>query len=207
MPDLVSLSFDEAGRGCLAGPVAIGCVSFSLSTLEKIKSGQILEGIRDSKILKLKDRLRLRKEILNIAQYHKVVFVSPRFIDRYNINNAIFYGIGRAIPTKEDPRFLFVDGNYKIKVTKQILGYHSIPKGDDLVPSISAASILAKTYRDEWMEEMDKRFPGYGFKNHKGYGTLEHRKNLEQLGISRIHRLSFCKFLRSSESDPSLFAE
>lgn len=102
--------------------------------------------------------------------------------------------------------FLFLDGNYKLKLTNPIEGYLSIPKGDDLVPSISAASILAKTFRDEYMEKMDSKYPGYGFAKHKGYGTEEHREALRKLGISPIHRLSFCDFLRREGSEPSLFS-
>lgn len=205
------ISFDEAGRGCLAGPVSVACVSFSIPSLEKIKSGQILNGLRDSKQLKLKDRLRLREEILRYVVYYRVSFVSPRFIDSFNINQAIFYGINRIIPNSKEnirnaPLFLFVDGNYKIQIQKKIQGYLSITKGDDLVPSISAASILAKTYRDEYMEKMEHKYPGYGFAKHKGYGTEVHRDSLKKLGISPIHRLSFCKFLRSNESEPDLFS-
>lgn len=189
----------------------MACVSFSIPSLEKIKSGQILNGLRDSKQLKLKDRLRLREEILRYVVYYRVSFVSPRFIDSFNINQAIFYGINRIIPNSKEnirnaPLFLFVDGNYKIQIQKKIQGYLSITKGDDLVPSISAASILAKTYRDEYMEKMEHKYPGYGFAKHKGYGTEVHRDSLKKLGISPIHRLSFCKFLRSNESEPDLFS-
>lgn len=125
--------------------------------------------------------------------------------------------IGNLIPNSQkedlDPvsnlerkPFLFLDGNYKLKLTNPIEGYLSIPKGDDLVPSISAASILAKTFRDEFMEKMDSKYPGYGFAKHKGYGTEEHREALRKLGISPIHRLSFCDFLRREGSEPSLFS-
>ncbi|GBF49062.1 ribonuclease H [Leptospira ryugenii] len=94
-----------------------------------------------------------------------------------------------------------MDGNYKLALRTPILGYTSIPKGDDIVPSISAASILAKTHRDAWMEEMDRKYPGYGFSKHKGYGTSFHREKLIQLGASPIHRLSFLRNLRSWESE------
>lgn len=137
-------------------------------------------------------------------------FVSAAFIDRFNINQAIFYGMNRSLPTgshdfDEKKLYLLADGNYKLKITKPIEGYLSLPKGDDLIPSISAASILAKTYRDEYMERMDLKYPGYGFAKHKGYGTEEHRNALLKFGISPIHRLSFCKFLRREGSEPSLF--
>lgn len=142
--------------------------------------------------------------------------MSAKYIDKFNINQAIFYGIGRSLPKVTDPTnpkldpetkpFLFLDGNYKLKITNPIDGYLSIPKGDDLVPSISAASILAKTFRDEYMERMDRKYPGYGFAKHKGYGTEEHRDALRKLGISPIHRLSFCDFLRREGSEPSLFS-
>ncbi|MBM9589421.1 ribonuclease HII [Leptospira sp. 201903075] len=209
-------SLDEAGRGTLAGPVSIGCVSFSLTTLEKIRNGEILKGLRDSKKIPEPKRLELRKEILKYVSYYRVIFVSASFIDRFNINQAIFYGMNRSLPTdskqsdskndrKENKPYLLADGNYKLKITKPIEGYLSLPKGDDLIPSISAASILAKTYRDEYMEKMDSKYPGYGFAKHKGYGTEEHQDALRKLGISPIHRLSFCKFLRKEGSEPSLF--
>ncbi|TGM54312.1 ribonuclease HII [Leptospira biflexa] len=250
VPQFVPFSFDEAGRGTLAGPVSVGCVSFSSQTLQKIQSGTILKNLRDSKKIPEPKRFELRTEILQYAAYWHVSFVSAKFIDRFNINQAIFYGISRALPkhvtnighsgiqnsqgsnatafpekdeTKimetsngnhwEKPNsnsgvwkpFLFLDGNYKLKIQTPIEGYLSIPKGDDLVPSISAASILAKTYRDEYMEKMDAKYPGYGFAKHKGYGTEEHREALRKLGISPIHRLSFCDFLRREGSEPSLF--
>ncbi|WP_167881813.1 ribonuclease HII [Leptospira bouyouniensis] len=250
MPDSVCFSFDEAGRGTLAGPVSVGCVSFSWKTLKRIQSGEILNGLRDSKKIPEPKRLTLRKEILEFASYWHVSFVSSKFIDKFNINQAIFYGINRALPKhltdfrrseiqnlqepntseykkkaksefietsngiqREEPNrnflpsqsFLFLDGNYKLKIQTPIEGYLSIPKGDDLVPSISAASILAKTYRDEYMEKMDIKYPGYGFAKHKGYGTEEHREALRKLGISPIHRLSFCDFLRREGSEPTLF--
>ncbi|PKA23663.1 ribonuclease HII [Leptospira meyeri] len=231
-------SLDEAGRGTLAGPVSVGCVSFDLQTLEKIKNGEILKGLRDSKKIPEPKRMELRTEILKYVSYFRVTFVSAKFIDQFNINQAIFYGMNRCLPTqfpplasktkenenskattsfgkkKESPvvnqllgakPFLLADGNYKLKITKPIEGYFSLPKGDDLIPSISAASILAKTYRDEYMEKMDVKYPGYGFAKHKGYGTEEHRDALMKLGISPIHRLSFCKFLRKEGSEPSLF--
>jgi ribonuclease HII len=139
------------------------------------------------------------------ASYWKVVFVSAKFIDKFNINQAIFYGINRGInSTQGDLPFLFIDGNYKIHISKSIAGYFSLTKGDDLAPSISAASVLAKTYRDAYMEKLDRKYPGYGFSQHKGYGTEFHRNQIERLGISPIHRLSFLKFLRK-EKEESLF--
>lgn len=216
----------------------MGCVFFDLPTLEKIKNGEILKGLRDSKKIPEPKRIELRSEILRHVSYYRVAFVSAKFIDRYNINQAIFYGMNRCLPTNLQPfefntaaheklhlststydgetnrnedkllntkPYLLADGNYKLKITKPIEGYFSLPKGDDLIPSISAASILAKTYRDEYMEKMDLKYPGYGFAKHKGYGTEEHRDALLKLGISPIHRLSFCKFLRSEGSEPTLF--
>jgi len=97
--------------------------------------------------------------------------------------------------------FVFADGNYKLQLGKKIEGYLSLPKGDDLVPSISAASVLAKTYRDTYMEKMDLKYPGYGFGQHKGYGTEYHREQIKKIGISPIHRLSFLKFLRKEDQE------
>ncbi len=171
-------------------------------------NSEILIGIRDSKILTLAKREFFAEEVKKHALYWKVVFVSQRFIDKFNINQAIFYGINRAIPDNSiiEKPFLFIDGNYKVKFSKQVVGYFSLPKGDDLVPSISAASVLAKTYRDRYMEKMDAKYPGYGFSKHKGYGTEMHRKQIESLGISPIHRLSFLKFLRK-EKEETLFSD
>lgn len=176
---------------------------FSTDTLHQIKNSEILVGIRDSKILTLAKRDKFAEEIKKFALYWKVVFVSHKYIDAFNINRAIFYGINRAIPfsSQIDNPFLFVDGNYKIQLSKSVAGYLSLPKGDDIVPSISAASILAKTYRDQYMEKMDLKYPGYGFSRHKGYGTEYHRNQLVNLGISPIHRLSFLKFLRKGNEE------
>jgi len=180
-------------------------VCFSRDSLEKIRKEEILAGLRDSKQLSEEKRNAFAKEILIHALRWKVVFVSAKFIDRWNINQAIFYGINRAIPSEfvKEP-FLFVDGNYKIKISKPILGYQSFTKGDDLLPSISAASILAKTFRDQYLINLEKKYPGYGFAKHKGYGTEFHRKQIVKLGISPVHRLSFLKFLRK-EKEEGLF--
>jgi ribonuclease HII len=185
--------------------VAVGVVGFSRDILQKIKDGELLFGIRDSKKLTEEKRVAFALEIKRIADYWRVVFVSHKFIDRFNINQAIFYGINRGIhQTQQSSPFLFVDGNYKIQIRKPYLGYFSLPKGDDLVPSISAASILAKTHRDHYMVQMDAKYPGYGFAKHKGYGTEMHRQQIKSLGVSKLHRLSFLKFLRQ-EVEESLY--
>jgi ribonuclease HII len=184
--------------------VSIGVVWFPLETLQRIKEGELLSGIRDSKKLTADKREAFATEVKKHAAYWRVVFVSHKFIDAFNINQAIFYGINRGIPGNGTEPFLFVDGNYKIKLSKPIRGYYSLPKGDDLVPSISAASVLAKTYRDTYMVKMDSKYPGYGFAQHKGYGTELHRKKIESIGVSPIHRLSFLKFLRK-EKEGDLF--
>ncbi len=182
-------------------------VSFSRETLDGIVSGKFLSGIRDSKILSPEKRESFAEEVKKIASVWRVVFVSPKFIDQNNINQAIFYAINRAIPQLGDTSsYLFVDGNYKIKTKKKIEGYFSLPKGDDLMPTISAASVLAKTYRDRWMDLLENKYPGYGFSKHKGYGTEFHREQIQKLGISRIHRLSFLKFLRPEEKKGDLFS-
>lgn len=185
--------------------MSIGVVQFSIDTLRKIEQKEILVGLRDSKKLTEDNRNLFAAEIKMYASYWQVVFVSAKYIDEFNINQAIFYGINRAIPkTRNTNPFLFVDGNYKIKISKEIAGYYSLPKGDDLMPSISAASILAKTFRDRYMVHMDSKYPGYGFAKHKGYGTELHRNQIRNLGISPIHRLSFLKFLRQ-EKEGDLF--
>jgi ribonuclease HII len=187
--------FDEAGRGPLAGPVSIALVSFSPSTLHKIYSGDLLTGLDDSKKLKPKLREELFLEILSIAEKYRIEFVSPKFIDKFNINQAIFYGIQKALSRLQISHpFLILDGNYKLE--SNLLdwnhpSYKSIPKADESILSVSAASILAKVARDRYMVKASKVYPEYGFEKNMGYGTKFHRDAIQNQGISRLHRISY----------------
>ena len=173
---------DEAGRGCLAGPVVAAAV-----ILPKDYKNKELD---DSKKISFKKRLKLRKEIENEALYWSVANVSNEEIDNINILNASYKAMHLAIdklPIK--PELLLIDGNRFVTDTDFV--YECIIKGDGKYLSIAAASILAKTYRDDLMVSLDKKYPGYGWKTNVGYPTQEHRNGIETLGITPYHRRSF----------------
>ncbi len=164
--------------------------------------------MRDSKKIPELKRELLEKEIKSLTDKWAVVLVSPKYIDQFNINQAIFYAIQKGLKKLSLPNpFLFVDGNYKLPSIPYISGYQSIIKGDDQVPSISAASILAKVTRDRFMVALDSKAPGYSFSENKGYGTEKHRIAILSQGISRSHRLSFLNNFREDRNEPSLFPE
>lgn len=196
--DLDHLAIDEVGRGPIAGPVCLGFVYFDQQTRKLIFDSKILQGLKDSKKLSPSKRESLFSEILKYAAFARVELASARFIDRFNINQAIFHCIWRGrckffgMYKKEMP--IWIDGNYNLD--KNIWGhsfgsYRSIKKGDELVPTISAASILAKVFRDRFMARKSKRFPEYGFERNSGYGTEFHREAIQKFGISYLHRKSF----------------
>jgi len=180
--NLIEAGCDEAGRGCLAGPVFAAAVilpkEFSLSTLN------------DSKQLSNKQRLEMRKVIEQESIAFAVEKADALEIDQLNILNASILAMHRAVSKlKVKPEFLLIDGN-------RFKEYPSIPhkcivKGDSLYMSIAAASVLAKTYRDEFMENLSLDYPYYLWTKNKGYPTLEHRKAIEQYGITPFHRRSF----------------
>lgn len=200
----VVLGFDEAGRGPLAGPVSVGLVSFSTSTLKRIYSGELLAGLTDSKKIKPKLREELFLEIVSIADWFRVELVSPKFIDKFNINQAIFYGIKKAISRLQIPKpFLILDGNYKLEsnlLNWEHPPYTSIPKADESILSVSAASILAKVTRDRFMIKASQVYPGYGFEKNMGYGTKLHREAIHNQGISRLHRISYLRKIVTDET-------
>jgi ribonuclease HII len=178
--------FDEAGRGPLAGPVTIAIVSFSKETLFQIKEGKVLQGLGDSKKISHKKRLDLFPKIKELAQLWCIQSVSSKYIDCFNINQAIFYGFGKAI----------LDGNYNLNQSlywKKFPEYISIPKADSTIISVAAASILAKVARDAIMQAYSKKIKGYGFEKHMGYGTQMHTLSIREKGLSKIHRRSYCK--------------
>lgn len=186
---------DEAGRGCLAGPVFAAAVILP----ENIS----IPSLNDSKQCSEKLRLRLRDVIEKEALYFSVVAVSPEEIDQINILNASIEGMHRAINALGvTPEHIIVDGNkFKpyIKEGKTI-PHQCIVKGDGKYCSIAAASILAKTYRDDYMRELAKEYPQYGWEKNCGYPTKEHREAILKYGITPHHRQSY-KLL----PDPVLF--
>lgn len=173
---------DEAGRGPLAGPVA---VAIAIMPLEQDK---IIEGINDSKKLTEKKRDALYEQIINTAISYLIEFVDENTIDTINILNATKLGMIKCI--KEigvSPDIVLIDA---VKLDADV-PTKSIIKGDALSYSIACASILAKVSRDRLMLELDKKYPQYNLKKHKGYGTKEHIENLKKYGPSPIHRKSF----------------
>ncbi len=189
---LIEAGLDEAGRGCLAGPVFAAAVILP----KKFKS----ELLNDSKQLSEKKREELRPIIENEALAWAVGIATHEEIDKINILNASYLAMHRAIEQlKKNPQLLLIDGN-RFKKYKDI-PFKCIVKGDGKYMSIAAASILAKTHRDEYMLKMDSEFPQYQWRKNKGYGTLKHRMAIEQYGESTIHRKSF----KVAPLQPTLF--
>lgn len=173
---------DEAGRGPLAGPV---CVAIAIMPLEKDK---IIDGINDSKKLSEKKREALYEKIINTAISYKIELIDEKTIDTINILNATKLGMYKCINEIEvKPDIVLVDA---VKLDTDIK-CEAIVKGDALSYSIACASILAKVTRDRLMLELDKKYPEYEFKKHKGYGTKLHIENLKKYGPCDIHRRSF----------------
>jgi ribonuclease HII len=173
---------DEAGRGCLAGPVFAAAV-----ILPKRFKNTILN---DSKVLPEKKRDLLRLIIEKEAVAWGVGIVIPNEIDKINILNASFLAMHRAIKKLHiNPEFLLIDGNRFNPY--QDIKHECIIKGDGKYLSIAAASVLAKTYRDCFMKEIDIEAPEYKWKKNKGYPTKEHRNAIKNIGISKYHRKSF----------------
>lgn len=173
---------DEAGRGCLAGPVFAAAVILPKDYLNPL--------INDSKLVKETKRKELRKEIEKEAVAWSVQQSDNNFIDTHNILKASIFTMHKAIEQlKVQPGFLIIDGNYFIPFKE--ISYKCIIKGDSLYLSIAAASILAKTHRDEYMDQMHEKYPFFGWNKNKGYPTSYHREAIRKYGISPLHRLSF----------------
>ncbi len=172
---------DEAGRGCLAGPVVAGAVI--------LPPDFDLPGLTDSKKLSPQRRTVLAQAIKAQAVSWALGFSWPGEIDRVNILQATLRAMSRALDAlRIRPDLVLVDGNRPFPCP---LPLRTVVGGDALFPCISAASILAKTFRDELLSRMDERYPGYGLAVHKGYGTREHLAALRELGPSPTHRRSF----------------
>ncbi len=188
---LVEAGCDEAGRGCLAGPV------FAAAVILPVEFSHPL--LNDSKKMRERDRDELRGVIEREAVAWAVESVSAEEIDKVNILNASFLAMNRAVEKLSvRPEMLLIDGNR----FRTLLGipYECIIGGDGKFASIAAASVLAKTYRDEYMEGIAGEYPVYNWKKNKGYPTLEHRKAIMEHGLCPHHRRSFGDF-----GEPTLF--
>ena len=180
-PQLLIAGVDEAGRGPLAGPVVAAAVI--------LDPANPIKGLNDSKKLTKAKRELLFTEICNKAQAFAISEASVEEIDSINILQASLLAMKRAVELLTiTPHKILVDGTFCPKV---LMPSEAIIEGDALIQEISAASILAKVYRDRLMEQLDQVHPGYGFAKHMGYGTKQHLKALQKLGVSPIHRKTF----------------
>lgn len=173
---------DEAGRGCLAGSVYAAAVI--------LPDGYDNPSLNDSKRLSAAKRMRLRDEIVRDAVAWAIGVVTPEEIDHINILRASILAMHRALDQLQvRPEAIIVDGNRFLPYRD--LPYTTIVKGDGKYQAIAAASILAKTYRDEYMERLAQEFPRYGWQSNKGYPTPQHREAIRQYGVTPYHRKSF----------------
>ncbi len=182
MENTVEAGCDEAGRGCLAGPVFAAAVILPLDFDN--------EHLNDSKKLTEKQRYKLRPIIEESALAWAVVAVDNQEIDKVNILNASFLAMNRAVEKLDiTPGHLLIDGN-RFR-TKSKIPYTCMVKGDGRFYSIAAASVLAKTYRDDFMDKIHQEFPHYHWHKNKGYPTKKHRSGIREFGTSKYHRMSF----------------
>ena len=173
---------DEAGRGCLSGPVVAAAVILPLDFYHEL--------LNDSKQISEAKRKILRPIIEKEALAFGVSFIHHEEVDQLNVLQASITGMQRAISDmKISPEFIIVDGN-KFKPYQEI-PYKTIVKGDAKFMSIAAASVLAKTYIDDFMEKIHEEYPAYNWKQNKGYPTKEHRKAIQEFGITKYHRKTF----------------
>ena len=182
LSDTIEAGCDEAGRGCLCGPVACAAVI--------LPNDFVCPELDDSKKLSEKKRKELRPFIEENALAWAVSFIHPDVIDEINILNASILGMHKALEQLDpQPQHIIVDGN-RFKPFGTI-PYTTVVKGDAKYLSIAAASVLAKTHRDELMERRALDFPGYGWEVNKGYPTKAHRAAIGKLGATPIHRKTF----------------
>lgn len=180
--NVIEAGCDEAGRGCLAGSVYAAAVIFPKDYENAL--------LNDSKQLSVKKRYMLREIVERDALAWAVGIVTPEEIDKMNILNASILAMHRALDLlKVRPEAVIVDGN-RFK-PYQNLPYSTIVKGDGKYLSIAAASILAKTYRDDYMDGLAEKYPQYDWKSNKGYPTKKHREAIKSFGITPFHRKSF----------------
>ena len=180
--NLIEAGCDEAGRGSLAGPVVAAAVILPINFFHPL--------INDSKQLSEKQRYLLREIILKECIDYAVAFIDNVQIDKVNILNASIQAMHDALNNlKQDPQHIIIDGN-RFKPFKSI-PYTCIIKGDSKFMSIAAASILAKTFRDDYMNRIHEEFPYYGWEQNKGYPVKKHREAIKNCGVTSYHRLTF----------------
>lgn len=182
LENTIEAGCDEAGRGCLAGPV------YAAAVILPADFGNEL--LNDSKKLSEKQRYKLRPIIEEQALAWAVVAVDNKEIDEVNILNASFLAMNRAVEKlKITPEHILIDGN-RFR-TKSRIPYTCMIKGDGRFYSIAAASVLAKTYRDDFMEKIHEEFPNYDWNKNKGYPTKKHRAGIKEFGPTKYHRMTF----------------
>ena len=192
--ELLEAGCDEAGRGCLAGPVFAAAVILPKDFFHPL--------LNDSKQLTEEERYELRPVIEKNAISYAVASLCNKKIDKYNILKASFKSMHLAVKQLDpQPHLLLIDGNRFIPFKR--IPHKCIIQGDGIYASIAAASILAKTYRDDYMKELHRKFPKYNWAQNKGYATREHQAALDKYGPCRFHRTSF----RLSYSEAELNAE
>ena len=180
--DLFVCGVDEAGRGCLAGPVTAAAVILPKNYKNKL--------MQDSKKLNAHNRMKLYNEITSIAIDYSIIDIPNDIIDSINVLESTFLAMNKAISKiirKAD--YIIIDGN-QFK-TKSKFKYECVIRGDSIYQSIAAASILAKVHRDKLMVKYNKEYPYYDWVNNKGYGTTKHKNAIKKFGISIYHRKSF----------------
>lgn len=177
---MVTVGVDEVGRGCWAGPVVAGAVIL----------GEPIDGLTDSKKLSKSDRQRLSAEIINSAKAYGIGWVSPQVLDKIGLTAAVKMAMEEAIKqVKTNYDEIIIDGSYNFFPNDP--KSKAIPKADLFVPAVSAASIIAKVARDNYMKKAATKYPNYYFEKHVGYGTKLHSDMLALHGICELHRLSF----------------
>ena len=183
----IIIGVDEAGRGCLAGPLVCAAVALDYEV--------VFDKLKDSKQLSPTVREELYQQIVDSCITYSIQVIPVEYIDEHNILNATMEGMRRAILALGITQGLcLVDGNRLPTLTSsetEDLRLNSVVHGDDLHACIAAASILAKVYRDQLMEELDKEYPLYGFATHKAYGTKAHLEAIYKYGPCPIHRKGF----------------
>ena len=194
------LGIDEAGRGPWAGPLVVGAV---------ILGGANIEGLTDSKKLSKKKREQLYDEITTHALAYASGWVAATELDALGMSEALRLATRRAVEQVTVPYSeIIIDGTVNFLAgTGKGKYVQTMPKADLLIPSVSAASIIAKVERDRYMTALDETYPGYGFKAHAGYGVARHREAIEKLGVTPEHRLSFAPLSKYTPLSSSRIAE
>ncbi len=188
------LGIDEVGRGPWAGPLVVGAV---------VLGGAAIEGLDDSKKLSKKKRELLDHEIREKAEAVALGWVTAAELDEVGMSDALRLATRRAVEQIRVPYHeIIIDGTVNfLSDTGKGKYVTTLPKADALVPSVSAASIIAKVARDRYMAEQDEVYPGYGFTAHAGYGVAKHREAIERLGVTPLHRLSFAPLQKYQHSE------